>query len=174
MPTNGRLWGILALVFAGALLAVFLVRREHPRPYRADGPTIQALRAFANQQPQGAIVRLAELTPFAWDSAYFFAEATERKDISAALGVNLFAGKTGRNDDRGPLLVFKHSGTIVESVLIVPPLFISSPGRSVLPPSVLVKAHSQGLPRVLLLGLPDSNDPSWTNSATDISGEARK
>ncbi len=151
MEKTGKRWGILALGVIGALLAFFLIRRDHRKPYQADGPTVRALLAFANQGPQGAVVRLSELTPFAWDSAYFFAEGTEREHITTSLGVDLFAGKTGRIDDRGPILVFKRGDTVVESVLIVPPLFVSSPGRSALPASALVKAHSQGRPSVLLL-----------------------
>lgn len=151
MDTYGKRWEILVLGVVAALLAVFIVRREHRKPYQEDGPTTQALLAFANQSPQGAVVRLAELTPFIWDSAYYFAEGTQREGIAASLGVDLFAGKSGRIDDRGPLLVFKRDGAVVGSFLIVPPLYISSPGRSVLPPSVLVKAHSQGRPHVLLL-----------------------
>lgn len=90
------------------------------KPYRYDTSVTQRLGEFQRRGPQGAQLRLDQLTDFEWDDVYLFGEGTPYREIDVAVGAALF-GRDGRYMERGPLLVFTSGGQVVHAVALVRP-----------------------------------------------------
>lgn len=132
---------ILLLVFmAAAGIGRQWMQHGRDAPYATDNKTTRALLGFAQKGP--GITRLADLTPFTWQTVYYFPAGTRYQEVTAALSIDLFSGKSGHLDERGPLLVFQQGAKVVEAVAILPPLSLSSPNRALHSASVRVRTES--------------------------------
>ena len=97
---------------------------------QVSSPTLAALSAFSQQGAAGASLKLADVTPFAWDTVWFFMDGSATGDIESRVGLPLFSAHQERIDYGGPLLIFMKAGAVVEVAAVVPPLFLSISGRS--------------------------------------------
>ncbi len=119
---------------------------------QSHSPLIEAMRKLSNAGPQGATWKLADITSFAWDRVHYFPEGARMEDIRSATHSTLFGDRTGRLMDRGPLLVFVHDGRVVQALLVLPPLHLSSHGSVFRSDGATLRAHSKPpAPHLLVL-----------------------
>lgn len=148
-PWKPQLLIVLVLFMAAVGLGRTWIQHRNALPYETDNKTTRALLDFA-KKGEGRM-RLSELTPFAWQTVYFFPAGTRYAEVTTALGIDLFSGKSGHLDERGPLLVFQKDAKVVEAVAIFPPLSLASPNRALHSASVRVRAQNDGGQPMLIL-----------------------
>lgn len=113
------------------------------RPYETTGPIVEAMAAFSRQGPQGATVSVAQVAPQAWDRVHLFREGTTWEAIRQTAGAGTFPGRSGRYDEPGALLVFTEGDQVSAAVAVIPPLFVSSMGRTFDREGAKLRAHSK-------------------------------
>lgn len=148
-PWKPQILILLVLFVAAVGLGRLWMQHSQALPYQTDNKTTRALLDFARKGP--GRTRLAELTAFAWQTVYYFPAGTRYAEVTTALGIDLFSGKAGHVDERGPLLVFQKDAKVVEAVAILPPLSLSSPDRALHSASVRVRAQDDGGRLMLVL-----------------------
>ena len=148
-PWKPQLLIVLVLFMGAAGLGRTWMQHRHALPYETDNKTTRALLDFA--QKGAGRMRLSELTSFPWQTVYYFPAGTRYAEITTALGIDLFSGKSGHIDERGPLLVFQKDAKVVEAVAILPPLSLSSPDRALHSASVRVRTQNDGGQLMLVL-----------------------
>lgn len=116
---------IIAIAIATIILLIAMGCGEKKMAYVTESPVLNQLSVLTLKGPRGATFPLSDTTSFDWDAVCFFLEGVKKEDVNEVVGRELFPSADGRMFEPGPLLVFTNGGTVVHSVVVIPPVYLS-------------------------------------------------